>query len=89
MCPTLTCALCWKTSLPEVSRTGDALNRDFRTYVEAHNLLWDFRVEYPGMSLQKLSPADVSTAELARRCSCGMDTLVDDVEYTLAANKAL
>ena len=89
MYPKLACALCWKTSLPEVSRTGDALNRSFRTYVEAHNLLWDFRVEYPGTWLQRLSPADVSTAELARRRSCGMDTLVDDIEYALAANKDL
>ena len=49
-----------------------------------------FPFEYPGTRLQRLSPADVSTAELTRRCSCGMDTLlVDDVECALAANKDL
>ena len=74
-CPKLACALCWKTSLHELSRTGDALNRGFGTYIEAHNLLWDFRVEYPDTWLQRLSPADVSTAELAL------------VECELAANK--
>ena len=52
-------------------------------------ILWDFRVEYPGTWLQRLSPADFSTTELARRCSCGMDTLVGDVECALAANKDL
>ena len=52
-------------------------------------VLWDFRVEYPGTWLQRLTPADVSTAELARRCSCGVDTLIDDVECALAANENL
>ena len=53
-------------------------------------ILSNFRVEYPGTWLQRLSPADVSTAELARRCSRGMNTLlVDDVECALAANKDL
>ena len=89
MCPKLACALYWKTSLYEVSRTRDALNRGFRIYVEAHNLLWDFRVGCPGTWLQRLSPADVSTAELARRCSCGIDTLVDDVGCALEAIKDL
>ena len=46
-------------------------------------------MEYPDTWLQRLSPADVSTVELARRCSCGMDILVDDVEYELATNKDL
>ena len=31
--------------------------------------MWDFRVEYPGTWLQRLSPADVRAAELARRAS--------------------
>ena len=53
----------------------------------AHNLLWDFRVEYSGTWLQRLSPADVSTAELARRCSCGMDII--DVKCAHAANSIL
>ena len=89
MFPKLACALCWKTSLPEVSCTGHALNRGFRTYAEAHNLLWDFRVKFPGTLLQRLTPADVSTTELAHTCSWGMDTLVDDVECALVANKDL
>ena len=46
-------------------------------------------VVYLGTWLQRLSPADVSTAELARRCSCRKDTLVDDVECALSANKDL
>ena len=52
-------------------------------------VLRDFRVEYPGTWLQRLSPTDVSTAELARRCSCGINTLIDDVECALAVNKDL
>ena len=83
MCPKLACALCWKTSFHEIYRTDDALNRGLRTYVEAHNLLWDFRVEYPGTWLQRLLPADPSSAELVRRYSCGMDKLVDDIELRL------
>ena len=52
-------------------------------------LLWDLRVEYPGTWLQRLWPADVRTAELARRwCSCRMGTLVD-AECAHAANKDL